>query len=122
MITKEAIDKAILAHGNWKKRLKESVENSAVSFDISRASTDNNCEFGKWLYGDTITDAEKTTGYYTRVKDLHAEFHRTIKDVADLIMAGKKDEAKNMITDFNGVYSRISTKLVLLLAEWEKSL
>jgi hypothetical protein len=122
MITKESIDSAIRAHGNWKTRLKQSIENSNFDFDIYKASTDDNCEFGKWLYGDTITDEEKKSDYYNRVKILHADFHKSIKDIVKLIITGKKEDASRMYSDLNGKFNKISTALVLLLVEWENTL
>ena len=122
MITKEVIDKAILAHGKWKTRLNDFINGKTPDFDITKAGTDNNCDFGKWLYGDTVDDNDRKSVYYQKIKDLHADFHKTVKEVAELIVIGKKEDAKKMISDVNGSYSRISTQLVLQLVDWEKNL
>ena len=82
MITKKAIDSAIQAHGKWKMRLKDMIEGKSPDFDIVKAGTDNNCEFGKWLYGDAIDDNDRKSGYYDKVKTLHADFHKSVKEVA----------------------------------------
>jgi hypothetical protein len=37
-------------------------------------------------------------------------------------MSKRLDEAKAMIKDLNGTYNKISTKLILLLVEWEKTI
>ncbi len=118
---KDEINKAILAHGTWKRRLLEYINGMTVDFDIDKAGTDNNCDFGKWLYGDTITEKDKQSEYYSKVKELHTEFHRIVKQVAVLVLAGKDDEAKKMI-NFNGDYTSISTRLILTLTEWDKSI
>jgi hypothetical protein len=78
MITKGAINNAIRAHGKWKTRLNDLINGNALDFDISKAGTDNNCEFGKWLYGDTIDENEKKSNFYIKVKELHTEFHKTV--------------------------------------------
>jgi hypothetical protein len=122
MITKETIDKAILAHGKWKTRLNDFINGKAPDFDIAKAGTDNNCEFGKWIYGDTIDDNDKNSDYYNKVKILHTDFHKSVKEVAELVISGKKEDAKKMISDFSGSYSKISTKLILLLTEWDKAI
>lgn len=122
MITKEIIDKAIQAHGRWKTRLREFVEGKTTDFDIIKAGTDNNCEFGKWIYSADLNETDKKSEFYLKVKSLHADFHKSIREVAELFISGKKTEALTMITDFNGAYNKISTRLILTLAEWEKTL
>ena len=122
MVTKEIIDKAIQAHGRWKTRLGEFIDGKTPDFDIDKAGTDNNCDFGKWIYGDSIDENDRKSDFYIQVKALHTDFHKAVKEVADLVVLGKKEEAKKMITDFNGSYTKISTKLVLLLAQWEETL
>ncbi len=122
MITREAINNAIAAHGKWKTRLRQAIEKGDIEFDIEKAGTDNNCDFGKWLYSESISPEEKKTDYYNRVKTLHAEFHRSIQAAANLLSTGKKAEALQTVNDLNGVFNKISVSLVLLLSEWRDSL
>jgi hypothetical protein len=117
---KEEIDLAITAHNRWKKRLRDAIAGQDIAFDIDKAGTDNNCDFGKWIYGDSLTVEIKQSEYYKKVKELHAEFHKLVKKVVELVQAGKKDEAEKMLS-IAGDYSKVSSKLILILAEWDRS-
>ncbi|NOU16254.1 MAG: CZB domain-containing protein [Bacteroidales bacterium] len=114
----EELDKAIGAHGFWKTRLINTIESGKIDTDIETIRQDNQCAFGKWLYGSTLSSFDKSSNHYKTVKELHAEFHKAAAHVVELAVNGKKAEAEKMIA-YGGNYARISSKLTQAMVEWK---
>jgi hypothetical protein len=112
------LDKAIGDHGIWITHLKSAIETGIFDTPIEIIRMDNQCEFGKWLYGSKISSRDKSSTHYKTVKLLHSEFHRTAALVADLVQKDKKDEALQMIA-VGGEYTKISSKLIQAMTEWK---
>ena len=115
------IEKGIGVHGLWKAHLKRAIETGKFDASIDTIRKDDHCDFGKWLYGSTLSDIDKASNSYKTVRDLHEEFHRTAAKIVDLALSGRKDEASKMISH-NGEYALISSKLTAKMMEWKKSL
>lgn len=121
MADKAEIDKAIGAHGMWKSRLKQAIETGKADTPVETIQSDNQCAFGKWLYGSTLSSTDKTSNHYKTVKDLHASFHKAAGKVAELAMAGKKTDAEKLM-GMDGEFTTVSSKLTTAMMEWKKSL
>ncbi|MGE0592319.1 MAG: CZB domain-containing protein [Vicinamibacterales bacterium] len=121
MADKIEIEKAIGAHGMWKSRLLQMVETGTADTTAAAIRVDNQCVFGKWLYGSTLTAVDRTGAHYTTVKDLHAQFHVTAAKVAEHALAGRKAEAEKMLA-MGGEYAEVSSKLTSAMMAWKKSL
>jgi hypothetical protein len=119
MISKEAIDSALTAHSQWKKRLQEAINNGKSEFKVDVVKTDNACQFGQWLYN--LPDADKKNPEFENIKNLHAEFHKTAASILELGLSGKKEDALKRI-EHGGDYGRITGKLVLALNDWKNKL
>lgn len=119
MANKEELDKAIAAHGQWKIRLKTSIDTGKSETPVETIRLDNQCVFGKWLYG--LSAADKASTHFQKVKELHAEFHKTAASVTEKAVSGKKAEAEKMI-GFGGEYATISSKLTAAMMAWKMSL
>ncbi len=77
----------------------------------------NKCEFGKWLYGNTISDDIKESNYYQKVVDLHAQFHVEAAKVLTLALAGNRDEATKLMGTGSEFANR-SSELTRTIEEW----
>jgi len=121
MVNTEAIQKAILAHSEWKVRLQKAIETGKVDVDIAQVKADNNCQFGKWLYSEELTPAEKQTVHYGTVRQLHARFHVEAASVLELARAGKKDQALKAM-GLVGSYDTASNALTNALTKWQAAL
>ncbi|MFO7447736.1 MAG: CZB domain-containing protein [Ignavibacteriaceae bacterium] len=119
MISKEAIDSALAAHSQWKKRLNDAITAGKSEFNVDTVKKDNACQFGQWL--NSLPDEIQKTQDYQNIKNLHAEFHITASEILGLALGGKKDEARNKLEPGGG-YGRISGKLVLALSNWKDKL
>lgn len=117
MANVEELDKAIAAHGMWKVRLKSAIDTGKIDTPVATIQMDNQCAFGKWLYGDTLTSVDKSSAQYKTVKELHAEFHKT---AAQLATTGKKADAEKMMASGGG-YNAVSAKLTSAMMAWKNS-
>jgi methyl-accepting chemotaxis protein len=115
---KDEIGKAISAHGMWKTRLKSAVDAGQSEFKVDTVKQDNQCDFGKWLYGTGIPAATKVTENYKRCKDLHAKFHLAAANVLFLAVTGKKAEAQKALA-VGSDFAKISSELTRAMMEWQ---
>ncbi len=86
----EAIEGALAAHGQWKQRLHDAVATGQSDARVAVVRLDNQCMFGKWLYGDP---SARRAAAYESVRRLHADFHRAAAEVLQLALGGKTDAA-----------------------------
>jgi methyl-accepting chemotaxis protein len=89
------LDNAILAHYEWKNKLKAAITAKA-QLDAATISLDNCCEFGKWLYGDGGKQYGKKPEF-TSLLQKHKTFHAEAGKVAAVINARRYDDAGKMI-------------------------
>lgn len=121
MESRHELDKAIGAHGMWKARLTQAVEKGHIDTPPGTIRMNNQCDFGKWLTGQTITPQEKASQHYKTVAALHTQFHQVAAQVAEAAMAGKKTEAQDLMGP-NGEYTKVSSRLTAAMMEWKKSI
>jgi hypothetical protein len=98
MVHKEEIKKAIGAHGMWKTRLTHAIETGKMDATVDTVRMDNQCAFGKWLYGASLDTKDKTSPHYEEVRSQHAKFHQVASQVVELALAGKKQQALQLIS------------------------
>jgi len=115
------IQKAIAAHASWKARLRSAVDIGKFDVTTATVKADNQCEFGKWLYGPDFTAAEKQTENYRAAVDLHSKFHREAAKVLEWATSGHKDQAEKAI-GLEGSYTAASTALTKELVQWRLKL
>jgi hypothetical protein len=101
----------------WKARLERCIETGVFDTPVNIVEMDNECYFGKWLYGEDITPTIRNSEEYKRVKDCHARFHRVAAKVVELSLSGKKTEAANLMSS-SGEYTKITTELVKEMMSW----
>ncbi|MBI5267020.1 MAG: CZB domain-containing protein [candidate division Zixibacteria bacterium] len=117
----QEIDKAVGAHGMWKNRLKQAIESGKLDTPVATIRTNNQCAFGKWLYGPTLSAQDKSSEYYKTVTELHTQFHQVAAQVAELATSGKKNEAEKALAP-DSRFASISSKLTAAMLSWKKSL
>lgn len=137
---REHITKAISAHRRWKERLAIAIASGTGGFtpeDVKKPSRwlaiaiavgtsdfdpeviklPDRCEFGKWLYGSSISPDVRASDYYKRVLELHAEFHAEAAAILSLALQGDKALAETRMAP-GGKFDSLSTTLTELLEEW----
>ena len=120
MSIQEEIKSAVAAHGMWKARLRNAIDKGVLEIPVATIKVDNQCAFGKWLYGASITPNIRGTKEYQAVKEAHAEFHLAAAKVAELAQVGNKAEA-NAHMEMGGEFAKISVKLTRAMMDWEKA-
>jgi methyl-accepting chemotaxis protein len=114
----DQIKAAMGAHGLWKTRLRTAIESGASEFSVAVVRQDNQCAFGKWLYGDDIGAQVKQSPEHARCVDLHRRFHVQTASVLSLALEGRKAEAMKAM-EIDSEFARISGALTLHLMEWQ---
>ena len=112
----EEINSAIGAHGMWKMRLRTAVRTGRSEVHSSIACCDDQCAFGKWLYGPDFDASTRAGMPYQVVKRLHAEFHQCAGSVLSYVERGNTAAAQFIL---EGEYAERSDKLVRALAKWK---
>ena len=117
MALKKEITSAIALHSMWKSRLERCIDTGVFDTSIDIIAADDECYFGKWLYGESITPDVRDSEEYQRVKEYHAQFHQVAARVVGLALLGNKMEAAKLMSS-SGEYTKITTKLVGEMISW----
>jgi len=115
----EQVNAAVAAHGQWKVRLRQAIATGNSEFDVRVVSQDNQCAFGKWLYGEGKSSFP-SAAEHEEVRALHAEFHREASRVLGLAVSGKAKEA-SLAMEPGSPFSKISGGLVNKLTHVRKA-
>ena len=110
MSIQDEIKSAVTAHAAWKAGLHDAIESGNSGLSVNTIGLDDQCDFGKWLHGTSITQAIRDTQEYLAAKEAHAAFHCMAAKVAELALAGNKAEA-NKLMGMGGEFSKASIKL-----------
>lgn len=113
------IEQAIGAHAIWMSYLRQAVLDARHGIDVQVIRADDQCEFGKWLYGSRLSTEDRDSDGYREVRALHIEFHETAAQVVELAACGKTVEAYALLY---GDYITLSGKLALAMRAWQEKL
>jgi methyl-accepting chemotaxis protein len=111
------IQYAIAAHSSWIARLKAAIVSCHLDTPVSAIRADNQCQFGKWLHGKEISDAQKQSEHYHTCKRLHAQFHEEASKIAQMAISGQKEAATQAMGP-SSEFVRVSTELTGVLNRW----
>ena len=118
MIDPSVLQHAIATHAKWKSRLRQAIASGQSEWTVETVRPDNLCEFGKWLASLQLPD--RFTKEYKDVKVLHEQFHAAAAEVLEKALVGQRAEAEAMMAP-GGTFAAVTTKLVKLLTEWQKT-
>ncbi len=109
------IDRAILAHSEWKLKL-NSLANGTYKdkIDSSAVGKDNLCELGKWIYGEGKAVLASKPEFNELIK-VHAEFHKNAAALVQQVERGQAAEVKKILNDASSPYCKCSLQVVGLL-------
>jgi len=116
-IDRNMLTSAINAHSAWTTRLKAAIGSKKLDVPVSTVRTDNQCMFGKWLYGEQLSADDKQTENYRNAQRLHAQFHEAAATVAQFAIAGQREAAENAMGPASD-YARVSSALTAALNRW----
>jgi methyl-accepting chemotaxis protein len=108
------LDIAIQKHVQWKYKFRDALHNKE-QMDAAAISKDNNCEFGKWLYGDAKAQFGKVSNYAKCVTE-HAAFHVEAGKIAVLVNAQNAVEAERLMAT-GSAYDQASKRVAVSIIE-----
>ncbi|WP_136515097.1 CZB domain-containing protein [Geomonas edaphica] len=117
---KQEINNAISEHALYKYRLNEVIAKGELE-SPKGPCTEHDCAFGKWFYGSDIPPRHRSSAYYHRVKELHAEFHKVACNVAHMAVDGDREGAQRMM-ELEGEFSLISNQMMEALIKWRDNI
>ena len=113
------LDRAIVAHLQWRIRLNEAFGTGSSPVSVEHASDETLCDLGKWLTGPTIPDQVKSTDLYQSICRIHCDFHKSAAVVLD--QALKKVDADTIVLNASlREYDRSSNELLETLLKWRE--
>lgn len=115
----KAIDAAIDAHAEWKRRLHRAIETGVAQITSATAACDDKCDLGMWLYNPDVATCFEDEILYKRVVKAHALFHRTAGSVLSYVERGNLSAAQFIM---DGEYDFESEELVQALTNWKASI
>ncbi|MCP4698432.1 MAG: hypothetical protein GY862_16510 [Gammaproteobacteria bacterium] len=108
----EQLDKAIVAHIEWKSRLRAVIKSGRSDLSVDDTRNSAICEFGKWL---NSADGRALPNH-SELTELHEKFHEEAARVLELALDGKIREAENEMK-LGGDFIRITSHLINKLTE-----
>jgi len=125
------IETAIKAHQDWINHVELMVAMAKNNNDISAKNVaedkatiqkirqDNNCYFGKWLYG--ISDEKIKNSYnYQEIVDFHKQFHQEAAYILVLIFNKEHKFAEELLNE-DSTYKRCSKTLIEKMKAWQET-
>ncbi len=106
-------DAAIVAHSQWKQKLKAYIAKPDGSLRAVDAHADNKCVLGQWIYGEG--KKYESLPEFGILKEEHRHFHKAVADIirrADAHEDVSKDLSIGQMSDFN----LASTKVINAIA------
>lgn len=116
--THDQVQLAVAAHDAWKKRLSAAIDSRSSNISVQVAAQDDQCAFGKWLYGPTLPRAVKRSADYKKCREMHARFHRTAAEVLKLALDGNAPAAARAMGPASD-FAQISASLTSALTAWD---
>jgi len=113
------IEKAIGNHALWMSHLRDAIGQASPTVDVAQVRAEDQCEFGKWLYGSRLSVEDRASSVYQDVKRLHADFHRLAAQVVELAASGRPLDAYALLY---GEYITMSGRLAIAMRAWQDRL
>lgn len=113
------ITSAIGAHGAWKLKLRTAISHGASDVTPEVVAKDDQCAFGKWLHGASLSPDVRAGKPYEVVRRLHTEFHRCAGHVLNKAVSGQGRDAQALL---EGEFAERSQILVTALTKWKGEL
>ena len=85
-------DEAILAHSDWKRKIKSYLQKPDRSLQPAEVGADNKCKLGQWITGEERKYA--AVPEFTRLVTEHARFHRAAGELVRRANHGEKVDSE----------------------------
>lgn len=102
---------AVVSHTSWKKRLHDMIETDRYEANVAV----EHCEFSQWIQANR-SELELYKNF-TKVEELHKQFHIEAAKIIQLAKRGKKQQAEAAL-NYGGAFETISQDLVRNIIAW----
>lgn len=112
------LDESIKAHVEWRTKLLKAIDNHE-KLNPDELCTDNHCGFGTWLYGEGKEQYGNLESY-PHLLEAHANFHKAVGKVAEVINQGDPEKSKQMLdnqSEFNTASKEIGKAIYVFRQE-----
>ena len=106
------LDQAILSHSKWKARLKNHLRGQE-QMEPESVGKDDQCELGKWLYGEGSSYANLSA--FTDVKEKHQKFHTAAAAVIRSARSCPPGKALELIEPLKSEFAHASSDCIRAL-------
>lgn len=113
---------AIKAHSPWKLKLSGYIRNPDKSLDHDHVCKDNQCDLGKWIYGEG--GAYSSFPEFSKLKSEHTRFHKAAGEVVRKANNGinvTEDIALGANSEFANASSSVVTAIMELQSKVAKA-
>ncbi len=108
----------VMAHFRWKEKLKSAIEKQEP-IDIHTAGRDDQCELGKWIYGEGKQYARLAE--YKDLVEKHAKFHALIPPVIEQARSSPLQALAMLDSVKGGVFGKASTNCINAIGEIKRA-
>jgi methyl-accepting chemotaxis protein len=112
------LENAIQKHAEWKIKFRTAISKQET-MDAETISKDNQCDLGKWLYGEAKSLYSNLPSY-NKLVEKHAAFHKEAAKVARAINAKNFKEAESMLnagTSYTNASNEVGAAILQLKRE-----
>jgi len=89
-------DDAIVSHLKWKIHLRNFIDGRGKGIDVATVAEDEGCELGRWIQGEGKQFENSPT--FQELVAKHSQFHRTAAEIVDMVIAGDKAGAEELLS------------------------
>lgn len=108
---------AIVAHSEWKRKLKAYLQNPDHSLRSAEVALDSKCELGKWIVGEGRQYA--SSAVFRNLTAEHTRFHKAAGELVHLANSGQKVNVEAVFAGESEI-ARATAAVVNALAEMKK--
>ncbi len=114
-------DQAIMAHSNWKQKLRAYLAKPDRSLSASEVALDNKCDLGKWISGEGAKHASLPE--FQTLRTEHTHFHKAAAAVVHKADSGQnvtEETALGSKSEFSSASSSVVNAIMAIKAKVAK--
>ncbi len=112
------LQEAMKVHAQWRIKLRTAIVKKE-KLDAVALAKDNQCELGKWLYGEAKQKLGSNPIHASCVK-AHATFHKAVAEIASVVNTGEYAAAEKLM-GAGSAFSQASNSVGMALMAMEQA-
>lgn len=111
-------DQALLAHTEWKRKLKAYLQKPDRSLQASEVAVDNKCKLGEWIYGEGRKYA--ASPLFKTLTAEHSRFHKAAAEVVRRANLGENVDGE-VALGASSEFAKATAAVVNMIVEMKKN-